>query len=305
MTKELKTDQIHIQRINEVKQFIDNNLSEKLLLSDLAEKAHLSAFHFQRVFKSIEGETPKQYIKRRRLEAVAHHITTSDEQSMLEIALQYGFNSLQALSRAFKNYYGLSPDQFRQKEQPEKIEILQLKISSFSQQVIDNELFIEKANSEELEVEIESIAPMKVVYFPTTLKNPETVVSAYQKIVNWAKANKVFCTTSEVFGLLDDYPAFTPLEKCRFYACVSVDGKPKLRKDIHFMEVPNRNYAKFLVHGGVEAFVKAITKFANSWLPKSGYQISHIPAIIKPLQNPLENHPHDITYQVYLAILPK
>ncbi len=54
--------------------FIFKNLKEELSLEKLASTANYSAFHFQKIFKQVIGESPKQYIIRLRLENAAHSL---------------------------------------------------------------------------------------------------------------------------------------------------------------------------------------------------------------------------------------
>jgi DNA gyrase inhibitor GyrI len=106
--------------------------------------------------------------------------------------------------------------------------------------------------------------------------------------------------------LLQDYPLYTSLDKCRFSTCISVNSKPsKLADNISYMEIPPRTYVSFKVKGGITELIKFITRLNTFWIPQSGYEFAHFPAIIKPLDNPLTEHQHDINHQVYIAIQPK
>jgi AraC family transcriptional regulator len=62
------------RQINKVLEYIDEHLSEALPLEKLAKVSTYSAYHFQRTFKAITGETPAGYIKRLRLENAAHFL---------------------------------------------------------------------------------------------------------------------------------------------------------------------------------------------------------------------------------------
>ena len=132
----------NIARVNKVKKYIAENLENELPLSELAEIANFSPFHFQRVFKSIAEETPKQYIKRLRLEASAHFIVLNPGTSLLEVAIQNGFGSIKAFSRAFKNYYGLSPDNFRKESEEDKMSRIYKKTKLNEHKVFDHSIFI-------------------------------------------------------------------------------------------------------------------------------------------------------------------
>mgnify|MGYP000392121237 CR=1 FL=1 len=65
----------NIARLNTSIKYIEENLSEKLSLEIIAEKAHFSSFHFHRLFKVIVGETLNSFINRKRIEKAASYLS--------------------------------------------------------------------------------------------------------------------------------------------------------------------------------------------------------------------------------------
>ncbi|GAB3522159.1 AraC family transcriptional regulator [Photobacterium alginatilyticum] len=96
--------------------FIEANLSTQFTLSDLAALAHLSDFHFARMFKTSFGCTPHQYVLSRRIE-LAKQLLSSPAKSLVEVALLCGFSSQQHLSQQFKKRVGITPAAFRREHQ--------------------------------------------------------------------------------------------------------------------------------------------------------------------------------------------
>jgi AraC family transcriptional regulator len=82
--------------------------------SEMAAAAHLSRFHFERVIAAVAGETPTRFRSRVLLERAAHRMTTS-ENTLLEVALEAGYSSHEAFSRAFRRAYGVPPSQWRRR----------------------------------------------------------------------------------------------------------------------------------------------------------------------------------------------
>lgn len=83
-------------------------------LDDLAQISGWSRFHFHRHFKSITGETPKQYELRLRVERAAVSLQASTKQ-IIDIALETGFASHEVFTRAFQRQFKISPRAYRVK----------------------------------------------------------------------------------------------------------------------------------------------------------------------------------------------
>jgi len=301
----MTNNQENINLTNKIKLYIRQNTSEKLPLDKLAKEANYSVFHFQKIFKSVVGETPKQYIKRVRLENAAHLLTLTSNISIFEVAFDNGFTSLEAFSRAFKNYYGISPNYFRKISREEKNTILQSKANNNDKNVIPSSSYFLSDNYNKLEVTIIKLPFKKLIYIPITLDDIKTVQSAYKKIKNWAFARQIFKPNTQLFALMKDYPEYTTLSKCRFETCVEVNMKPEVSNEIFYQEIPSNIYATFKVDGGINELIKAVTQFSINWLPDSGFEIKHSPAVIVPLDDPITNHPHEISYDIYIALSPK
>lgn len=302
------TQKLHIKRINKVKHFIEQNLEQKHTLSKLAFVANFSTFHFQRIFKSVVGETPKQYIQRIRLEAAAHMMAVEPHTSILEVAIKYGFNSLESFSRAFKNYYKVSPDAFRNKNGQEKITILQSVMSFSDQSILKKEHFTAPENNvkaKRFDVEVVKLPPKKVIFLNAYLKDSDAIANSFQRVTNWANGHNLVTKSTETFALILDYPIFTPLDKCRIQTCMTVDIKPPLSGEVNYLEVPSRIYARFSYDGGLPEMIQAVSNVVNNWLPQSGYKINHTPAVLihSGNFNPIKSN--ETTYQFYLAIIPE
>jgi AraC family transcriptional regulator len=79
---------------------------------DLAARACISRFHFDRVVAAAAGETPSRLRRRVLLERAAYRLLTS-ENGVLEVAHEAGYSSNEAFTRAFRRAYGVSPSAWR------------------------------------------------------------------------------------------------------------------------------------------------------------------------------------------------
>lgn len=93
-------------------EYIENHLNENIGLSDVSRETGYSYYHMTRLFSSVLGESVGRYINRRRLYYAAEKLIYSD-QRVIDIALDCGFESSEAFSRAFKLAFGSSPTAYR------------------------------------------------------------------------------------------------------------------------------------------------------------------------------------------------
>lgn len=100
------------RKIQEVRDYVDAHMSDALKLDDLASVAHVSLFHFARLFKSGTGETPHDFVTRSRIER-AKALLKSTDWPTSKVADAVGFSSKSHFSAAFQRFSGLTPIRFR------------------------------------------------------------------------------------------------------------------------------------------------------------------------------------------------
>ena len=103
---------IYIEQIENALTYIEDNLKVSMNLADIAQAAGYSEFHFLRVFKEITYLTPVDYIRRRRLSEIAREIMQSNR-PISDIAFEYGFNSKENFTRAFKAEHHVLPTEYK------------------------------------------------------------------------------------------------------------------------------------------------------------------------------------------------
>ena len=91
------TFQEYQRRVFETMNYISEHATENLSLEEIAQIAHFSKFHFHRIFKAFTGETVASFTRRIRLEKAANSLFFNLEQSITDIAFEYGFSSSQKL----------------------------------------------------------------------------------------------------------------------------------------------------------------------------------------------------------------
>ena len=103
-----------INRIEDAIKYVEDNITEELDISKIAEKAYLSPFYFQKIFGVICGFTVGEYIRNRRLAMAAEELSVTNSK-IIDIALKYGYDSPDSFSRAFTKFHGITPSEAKKK----------------------------------------------------------------------------------------------------------------------------------------------------------------------------------------------
>ena len=97
----------------EMAEWIEAHLDEPLTLGDIADRAGLSPYHFSRVFSARMGRSVMAHVRARRLIRGARRLTADPDLKLIDLALDCGFESQEAFTRAFVRIFGVSPGRFR------------------------------------------------------------------------------------------------------------------------------------------------------------------------------------------------
>lgn len=103
--------------IEEIDACIASKNDESLTLCILAQEFGYSQSHFSRKFKEISGMQFRDYLRYRKLSFALKQLRDTPA-PILEIALDYGFSSHEAFTRAFKEAYGMTPSEYRRNPVP-------------------------------------------------------------------------------------------------------------------------------------------------------------------------------------------
>ena len=95
-------------------EYMEENLKEDIQVKDIAEKTYISEFHFQRIFSALCGFSVTEYIRNRRLTLAARELSGSDAK-VIDVALNYGYDSPDSFTRAFSKFHGITPSAAREK----------------------------------------------------------------------------------------------------------------------------------------------------------------------------------------------
>lgn len=108
---------IQYRRLKQIKPAITHmeiNMADKITLEELSQTTHLSTIHFSRVFKIVTGCSPMDYLNRMRVQKAAQLLLKTNK-TIIEIAMDTGFNDSNYFSRFFKKCRDITPREFREK----------------------------------------------------------------------------------------------------------------------------------------------------------------------------------------------
>ncbi len=293
----------YINRINKVVDFIELNLSAEIKLQDLADVACFSQFHFHRIFNMLMGETPKDFLRRVRIERAAYMLKTSSE-SMAEIAYRCGFSSQATFSRAFRDYFQCSPTKWKYQQKDMQIsgEISKnCKTESKTEQKFENsKLYFEAVNlflskyrigRTEMEVTIKNFEAMHVAYVANHGGYDEQKIGiAWEKLCSWAGPKGLLHQSTTYLGISFDDPKVTPRDKCRYYACVTVPEATQVAGEVGLYQIHGGRYAVQRVEVYGHEIEKCYDELVGAWLPANGYEPADYPSI-EIYHTPASDHP--------------
>jgi AraC family transcriptional regulator of adaptative response/methylated-DNA-[protein]-cysteine methyltransferase len=99
-------------RIREICRYVETHSGDNLPLNDLARRAGLSPFHFQRSFKAVIGLTPRQYVEACRLKKLKSSLRKSND--VTEAVYDAGYGSSSRVYERADTRLGMTPNQYRQ-----------------------------------------------------------------------------------------------------------------------------------------------------------------------------------------------
>jgi len=232
----------HVARINNAILYIENNLSEKLLLHDIAEKAYFSPFHFHRIFSLVVGETVNNFIIRKRIEKAAGFLMHQKEIPITEISEVLGFASLSSFSRTFKKFYGVSPIEFKElspnkfskicKTESKKGQI----IISFEQYIcnINNSLKWFKMNAK---VSVQQVEKLELAYI-SHKGEMEKIGAVFNRLIYWATPKGLMNQENlRLLTIYHDSPKITSPDAIRSSIAIVLNAKTTVAGEVSLKSI--------------------------------------------------------------------
>lgn len=108
------------EAVSKMQAYIKEHLHETITLYQLASVSGYSMWHASRLFKTLTGKTPFDYIRSLRLSKAALDLRDQDHQ-IIDVAFDYHFDSHEGFTKAFTKQFGLNPSLYKQRKPPIKL----------------------------------------------------------------------------------------------------------------------------------------------------------------------------------------
>lgn len=312
--EDLRKEQLraeYVARINRVIDHVQAHLDGDLSLSVLAKVASFSPFHFHRVFAALVGETLNQFIARLRAERAAVRLCANPGQSITEIALDCGYSSPAAFSRAFRDAFGMSPSAWRdggcrdrkigkaerKKSQPESNPGKDFEVVSFHVDAQTHQptwRVYMKAKKTEIAVEVKEFPEMHLAYvrhIGPYAGQGQLFAELFGKLMRWAGPRGLirFPETKTLSVYYED-PNVTDKGRLRVDCGMTVPPETQAEGEVGRTDLPAGKYAVAHFELGEQEYGEAWNAVMGGWLPESGYQPDDRPCLELYLNDP-KQHP--------------
>jgi AraC family transcriptional regulator len=268
------------QRLQHALRAMEARLEVPYSLDELAALAGFSPFHFHRIFRGMVGESVKQYERRLRLERAARQLK-SGKRTVLEIALEAGYESHEAFTRAFAEMFDVPPASYRKS------------CGIFGAQ--------EPENSCASAFRIEHLGPVHVVGLRHV--GPYAKVGrAWQRLYAWAGQKNLLRGPERSMAICHDDPEVTLPDKVRCDCCLVINSSIATEGDFFQQEIAAREYAAVLHTGAYAHLNDSYAELAGKWIPQAGREIANLSSIEFYLNTP-ENTPEEqLQTEIYLPL---
>lgn len=264
-------------RITRVCAYIEHNLDDDLSLDVLSDVAAFSKYHFHRVFNACVGMSVTRFVQLARLKRASYRVAFKDELRVIDIALEAGFDSPEAFSRAFKREFGQSPSAFMAKP-------------AWSQWHSCFQYRIPNKRVNTMNVKIIDFDETKVALIEH--KGPkEQVLDTAAQFIAWRKETGLSpIKSSKTFGIPRNDPNTVAPEDFRFDIGGSVDGDvPDNSYDVKTGVIPGGRCAVIRIQGSHDQIDDNIYALYRDWLPQSGEECRDFPCYFQYI-----NFIHDV-----------
>ncbi|HLP10736.1 MAG TPA: AraC family transcriptional regulator [Flavobacteriales bacterium] len=289
------TPQEYVYCVEKSINYMLKHLSDDLSLDQLAGVANYSPFHFQKIFKQVKGESPKQYVARLRLEIAAHYLIIHNKRTVAAIAHDCGFSSPAVFARSFKQFFGITAEEMRHLPDGKKVTIHGSR--NHLKKLLENEKPEITLCETPVHIRVKTMGTLTGFCMNTEFSDMKCVEENIQKMALQVETYNLNDKEARLMGVV--YP-----HNNIYRTFIPVSPQKKLPRHMHRWEIKGGKFASFMVQGEIKEVFDRIHYFYNTWLPKSGYRIAQVYGIEVFTENMTEINYKDSVRELLIPIEP-
>jgi AraC family transcriptional regulator len=283
-------------RLQRVLQHIETHLDEDLNVDVLSAVAAFSRYHFHRQFSALFGINVHRYVQLARLKRASYKLAFRDEETVLQIALDSGYEGPEAFSRAFKQRFGQTPSEFRHQPQWGPWH-------AAHQPVVDIRKTYMAGTWNSEQVRIENTNAIRVAVLEHR-GDPARIGVSLRQFIAWRKAAGLSPKASSTFNILYDDPDTAPPGEFRLDLCAATDRDVDPNDaGIVIKTIPGGRCAVLRHVGSEDSFGDAVSYLYASWLPQSGEDPGDFPLYCQRIAFFPDVPEHEAVTDIFLPLM--
>lgn len=270
--------------VNAVVDYINLHLGEEIDLKSLAKISHFSPFYFHRIMKAFLGEPVGTFIVRTRTETAALLLRYTDL-PIADIAYRIGYSSSSSLSKVFKQFYGISPLEYRNNKN----------FVIMKPAIIHSELKLKR--------EIKELPVRNMIYirlFGDYKLND--YCGTWMRLQQFVQEEKLPMGEVMPYCIFHDDPKVTPIEKLRTDVCMVMPAAVTPKGNIGFKQLPAGRYAIFLYKGSYEHLQSVYDTIYGKYIPEMECTFRDEASAERYLNHPADTAPDELLTEIYIPI---
>ncbi|WP_028588131.1 AraC family transcriptional regulator [Desulfocurvus vexinensis] len=285
MNDELR--ETYAERLNRVLDHLERHLDDDPSLEELAGVACFSPYHFHRIFTGMVGESLGAHLRRLRLQRAGHRLQFT-ALPVTRVALDAGYESLEAFSRAFRAQFGMAPSRWRE--------------AARAGATATPGTAARHKGEPTMDVNVKTLPETTVAYVRHT--GPYMGCgAAWERLCAWAGPRGLLGPQARFLGLSHDDPESTPPERVRYDACIAVAPQTRPEGDVGVKTVGGGQYAVVLHQGPYETMHATYAHVCGVWGPGSGREFSPQPSVEIYLRDPAITPPQELLTEIWVPLL--
>jgi AraC family transcriptional regulator len=242
--------------------FIESHFAGELTLDDIADCACVSRFHMARAFEAATGLSVMRYVRARRLSEAARRLA-GGAREILAVAIEAGYGSHEAFTRAFREQFGVTPEALRARGHLDNLALVEpIKMNETllthleAPRFVDGESLLVAGLGERYTCETSTAIPSQ-----------------------WQRFNAYFGKVPGQVGGVAYGVGYNADEAGNFdYLCgVEVSDFSTLPAAFSRVRIPAQRYAVFSHREHVSTIRRTMNTIWNQWLPASGHTPADAP----------------------------